>query len=94
MTGYVGHIESDSMVVYAEIVDEITAEVHGGIQLAAECITAIDLLWGEAQKAKLILENYVPAMTKKDYLAFQGNLFRTERYDGRTGTSEMVSKKL
>lgn len=60
----------------------------------ALALTAIDLLWGDARKAKSILENYIPAMTKKEYLAYQDNLFRTEHYDGQTGKSEVVTQKV
>ena len=49
---------------------------------------AIDLLWGEAQKANEILAGYDPAMTKAEYLESQNNLLRTEIYDGETGKSE------
>ncbi len=57
-------------------------------------LTAIDLLWDDAQEAKSILTNYVSAMTKREYLAFQDNLFRTERYNGQTGKSEIASQKV
>jgi hypothetical protein len=49
---------------------------------------AVDLLYGEAATAQAILAEYQPMMTKDAYLAFQKNLFRRERYDGATNTSE------
>ncbi|MFC1877580.1 amidohydrolase [Thermodesulfobacteriota bacterium] len=57
-------------------------------------LTVIDLLWKDAEKARSILANYVPAMTKEEYLAYQDNLFRTEHYDGQTGKSEVVSQNI
>lgn len=52
-------------------------------------LTAVDLLWGDAEKAKDILAEYKPAMTKVEYLEFQKRLFRTESYHGETGKSEV-----
>jgi len=51
-------------------------------------LMAIDLLYGNAEKAKEILDNYQPNMTKKTYLAFQEKLFRTECYDGALGEQQ------
>lgn len=43
-------------------------------------ITAIDLLYGDAEPAKQILADFRPAMSKDEYLAFGLDLFRTERW--------------
>ncbi len=50
---------------------------------------AVDLLHGDAAKAKEVLETHVPVMTKDEYLNFQNDVFRTEVYDGAEGTSEV-----
>jgi hypothetical protein len=42
-------------------------------------MTAIDLLYGDATPAKKFLAEFRPAMTKDSYLAFERDLFRTER---------------
>jgi metal-dependent amidase/aminoacylase/carboxypeptidase family protein len=43
-------------------------------------MTAIDLLCDEAEKAKQIIGDFQPAMTKASYLAFARGLFKKERY--------------
>ena len=45
-------------------------------------MTAIDLLCDEAEKAKQIIGDFKPAMTKDGYLAFARGLFKKERYSG------------
>lgn len=50
-------------------------------------LTAVDLLYGNAEKAKDILDHHQPAMTKEEYISFQNKLFRTELYDGEAGES-------
>ena len=51
-------------------------------------MAAVDLLWGDAEKAMGILAEYRPAMTKREYLERQHKLFRTEVYEAETGKSE------
>jgi amidohydrolase len=51
---------------------------------------AVDLLYGEAEGAKMVIENHDPLMTKKEYLDFQAGVFKTEKYDGETGESEVT----
>lgn len=51
-------------------------------------LSAVDLLYGEAERGKEIIENHTPAMTKEEYLEFQSGLFRTEVFDGETGKSK------
>lgn len=48
-------------------------------------LMAVDLLYGNAEEAKRITAAHKPEMTKKQYLEFQNNLFRTENYDGGNG---------
>lgn len=65
---------------------------HKGINAlnaANLALAAVDLFWGDAEKAKEILVEYRPAMTKVEYLVFQKSLFRTELYHGETGQSEL-----
>jgi len=45
-------------------------------------LTAIDLMWGEADAAQNILRNYKAPMTRAEYLAFQRGINKTEAYDG------------
>jgi amidohydrolase len=45
----------------------------------------VDLLHGGAETAKQILEDFEPEMTKKEYLAFQNDVFKTELFDGNQG---------
>ncbi|MCH8857965.1 MAG: amidohydrolase [Proteobacteria bacterium] len=51
---------------------------------------AVDLLYGDAAGAKAVIENHKPLLTKKKYLEFQEGVFKTEVYDGETGTSEVT----
>jgi amidohydrolase len=51
---------------------------------------AVDLLYGDAEGAKVVIENHKPLMTKKEYLDFQAGVFKTEKYDGETGESEVT----
>ena len=50
-------------------------------------MTAIEVLYGGAEKAKEILADYKPQMTKAEYLKHQQAVFKTEIYDGETGKS-------
>lgn len=45
-------------------------------------LMVVDLLCGEGQKAKKILSDYQPEMSKAEYLNFQEKLFQTEVYNG------------
>ena len=45
-------------------------------------LLAVDLLHGEGGMAKQILDDFEPEMTRKEYLAFQSDVFRTELFDG------------
>ena len=47
----------------------------------------VDLLYDDAAKAKEVVENHKPLMTKEAYLAFQEEILRKETYDGEAGTS-------
>lgn len=50
----------------------------------ALAMTAVDLLWGDAEKARDILSRAKPRMTKADYLAFQRGINRRDLFDGLT----------
>src|SRR6185436_19396474 len=43
-------------------------------------MTAIDLLWGEAEVAREVLAREAPPMTRAEYLAFQRGLDRSEHF--------------
>ena len=50
----------------------------------ALALMAVDLLYGQGEKAQEIMEKHQPAMTKEDYLDFQKKVFQKEVYDGQT----------
>ncbi|MGE5269370.1 MAG: hypothetical protein ACM3JG_06815 [Thiohalocapsa sp.] len=43
-------------------------------------MTAIDLLWADAARARHIIADFAPAFDKGSYLDFERALFKTERY--------------
>jgi hypothetical protein len=43
-------------------------------------MTAIDLLWDDANPARQVIADFALAFTKESYLAFERGLFKTERY--------------
>lgn len=45
-------------------------------------MTAIDMLYEDAARAREIIENFQPPMSREDYLAYQQQCFRTELFDG------------
>lgn len=45
-------------------------------------LTAVDLLYGDAEPARKIVENNKPRMTKEEYLSYQRQTARTELFDG------------
>jgi amidohydrolase len=45
-------------------------------------LTVVDLLKDDAQKARQIIEQHEPAMSKEEYIAFLDGLFRSETFDG------------
>jgi amidohydrolase len=69
-----------------QIVDKGLA-YGGAAKLLA--MTAIDMLYGEAEQAKEILKNFKPEMTVPEYIKYQEKIFRTEHYDGAKGESEL-----
>ncbi|MBW2408668.1 MAG: amidohydrolase [Deltaproteobacteria bacterium] len=56
----------------------------------ALALLAVDLLYGHAEKAKEIVAQHKPIMTKEEYLAYQNQIFQKESYDGEAGTSEKL----
>jgi amidohydrolase len=57
----------------------------------ALAMTAVDLLWGEADTARDILSAAKPRMTKAEYLAFQRGIHRRVLFDGMTLQSQALS---
>ncbi|MEE8397574.1 MAG: amidohydrolase [Desulfobacterales bacterium] len=51
-------------------------------------MTAIDMLHGDAEEGKRIIKDFEPVMTIEQYITHQQQAFRTEMFDGATGTSE------
>jgi hypothetical protein len=47
-------------------------------------MTAIDLLYDDGARAREIIGEFRPAMTKDEYLSFARGLFKKERYSGAT----------
>jgi amidohydrolase len=56
----------------------------------ALALMAVDLLHGNAEKAKEIQAQHKPIMTKEEYLSYQNQIFQKELFDGKTGTSEKL----
>ena len=70
---------------------QITDKEMGYLAPAKSLATmAADLLCGDAEKAKAILADYRPAMSKAEYLAFQEGVFKTEVYNGEAGKGEVT----
>jgi amidohydrolase len=57
----------------------------------ALAMTAVDLLWGNAETARGILSRSKPRMTKVDYLTFQRGINRRELFNGITLQSKPLS---
>ena len=57
----------------------------------ALALMAVDLLYGNAEKAKEIMARHKPIMTKEAYLAYQNRIFQKEIFDGETGASKNSS---
>jgi hypothetical protein len=54
----------------------------------ALALMAVDLLHGNAEKAREIQARHKPIMTKEEYLSYQNRIFQKEVFDGESGTSE------
>jgi amidohydrolase len=57
----------------------------------ALAMTAVDLLWGDAETARGILSTTKPRMTRTDYLAFQRGINQRVLFDGLTLQSKSLS---
>jgi len=57
----------------------------------ALALMAVDLLYGNAEKAKEIQAQHKPIMSKEEYLSYQNRIFQKEIFDGETGTSKKVT---
>jgi metal-dependent amidase/aminoacylase/carboxypeptidase family protein len=53
----------------------------------ALALMAVDLLYGNAEKAKEIQAHHKPIMSKAEYLSYQNRIFQKENFDGETATS-------
>jgi amidohydrolase len=56
-----------------------------------QAMAAIDLLYGDAETGRQILQEHKPQMTIKEYLELQNQIFQTEVYDGDSGQSEITA---
>jgi metal-dependent amidase/aminoacylase/carboxypeptidase family protein len=54
-------------------------------------LMAVDLLYGNAEKAKEIQARHEPIMSKEEYLSYQNRIFQKEIFDGETGTSKKLN---
>ena len=52
---------------------------------------AVDLLYGNAEKALEIQTQHKPIMSKEGYLSYQNRIFQKEIFDGETGTSTKLN---
>jgi metal-dependent amidase/aminoacylase/carboxypeptidase family protein len=57
----------------------------------ALALMAVDLLYGNAEKAKEIIARHTPIMSKEEYLAYQNQIFQKEIFDGETGTGKNLN---
>ena len=57
----------------------------------ALAMTAVDLLWGDAETARGVMSKRTPRMTKSDYLAFQRGINRRVVFDGMTLQTKTLS---
>jgi len=51
----------------------------------------VDLLYGNAEKAKEIKAQHKPILSKEEYLSYQNRIFQKEIFDGETGTSTKLN---
>lgn len=56
----------------------------------ALAMTAVDLLWDDAARARHIISNTKPRMTKAEYLAFQRGINRRVLFDGMTLQTKLL----
>lgn len=75
---YINGVEGQGHSVNWKIVDKDTAYLGKAKILA---MTAIDLLYDNAQEAKKILESTKPKMTKEEYLEYQRSINKVEIYN-------------
>jgi len=57
----------------------------------ALALMAVDLLCDNAEKAKEIIAQHKPIMSKEEYLAYQNRIFQKEIFDGQTATAKILS---
>jgi len=56
----------------------------------ALALMAVDLLYGNAEKAREIQAQHKPIMNKEEYLSYQMRVFQKEIFDGETGTGKKL----
>jgi hypothetical protein len=54
----------------------------------ALALMAVDLLYGNAEKAQGIKARHKPIMSKEEYLSYQNRIFQKEIFAGETGTGK------
>jgi len=54
-------------------------------------MTAVDLLWGQGETARIIMSKTKPRMTKSEYLAFQRSINQRVLFDGMTLQTHSLS---
>ena len=57
-------------------------------------MSAIDLLYDNAEKGNDLLKNHTPQMSKQQYLDLQNQIFQIETYDGQNNKSEFSTFSL
>lgn len=75
----IGGVKGDLHTRDFEIVDEYKAYI---MPAKAMALTVIDLLYNDAVKAKDILDNFTPTMTKEEYLKFMESVDNIEVFEG------------
>ena len=81
----VGGAEGTSHSADFKIVDSELAYLAPAQLLA---MSAIDLLYENAEKGNELLANHTPQMTKQEYLDLQNQIFKIENYDGEKNQTE------
>ena len=56
----------------------------------ALALMAVDLLYGNAEKAKEIKAQHSHIMSKEEYLSYQNRIFQNEFFDGETGNGKKL----
>ena len=57
----------------------------------ALALMAVDLLYGDAAKAREIKAQHKPIMSREEYLSYQNRIFQKEVFDGENGTAKTLN---